>query len=78
MFEQISVDPQICGGKPCIKGTRIPVYMLLELLEQGLNFQQIIQNYYPQIDVEQIKACIHYANALVQDEEIYYAEELAL
>ena len=78
MFEQISVDPQICGGKPCIKGTRIPVYMLLELLEQGLNFQQIIQDYYPQIDVEQIKACINYANALVKDEEIYYAEELAL
>jgi uncharacterized protein (DUF433 family) len=58
MFEHISVNPEICGGKPCIKGTRIPVYMVLELIEHGLTFDQIISDYYPQLKIEQIKACI--------------------
>jgi len=78
MFEHISVNPEICGGKPCIKGTRIPVYMVLELVEHGLTFDQIIHDYYPQLKIDQIKACIQYANSLVKEEDIVFAEEMSL
>ena len=72
MFDQISVNPKICGGKPCIKGTRIPVYMILELLEQGLSFEKITTDFYPQITDDQIKACIKFANSLVKNEDIFF------
>ena len=44
-FERITVNPKILGGKPCIRGTRIPVTMILELLEDGLSFDEIIRDY---------------------------------
>lgn len=58
MFERISVDPEICGGKPCIKGTSIPVFMILELIEAEIGFDKIIEEYYPDITKEDIKACV--------------------
>ena len=67
--ERISINPEICHGKPCIKGTRIPVYLILEMLEYGLSFKDIIEEY-PHISVDDIKACIKFAKALVNDEEI--------
>jgi len=75
MFERISVDPKICGGKPCIKGTRIPVTMVLELLEDGLSFDEILRDYYPTLTVADIRACIEYARSLIEGEEVYFAEE---
>jgi uncharacterized protein (DUF433 family) len=65
MFERISVNPEICGGEPCVKGTRIPVYMVLELVEAGIPFKEIIERYYPSLTEEDIKACVHYATAKV-------------
>lgn len=75
MFERISVDPTICGGKPCIKGTRIPVTMVLDLLQDGLSFEQILTDYYPTLTVADIQASIQYAKSLVEGEEVYFAEE---
>jgi uncharacterized protein (DUF433 family) len=49
-MERISVDPHVCHGQPCIKGTRIMVYLVLELLEAGLTPERIIKEYYQQID----------------------------
>ncbi|MHA1649352.1 MAG: DUF433 domain-containing protein [Candidatus Helarchaeota archaeon] len=66
---RISIDPEICHGKPCIKGTRIPVYLILEMLEHGLSFKEILEEY-PHITVEDIKACIRFAKALINNEEI--------
>ena len=62
---RISIDPDLCHGKPCIKGTRIPIYLILEMLEYGLSFKEILEEY-PHITVEDIKACIAYAKALVK------------
>ena len=75
MFDRISVNPDIYGGKPCIKGTRIAVYMILDLIEDGLSFEEILQDYYPHITVEDIKACLEYAKAIIANEEIHFAEE---
>ena len=72
--ERIRINPAVCFGKPCIKGTRIPVYMVLELLEQGLTAEAIIQQCYPELSPEDIKACIHYAAALLQNEEVAIQE----
>ncbi len=78
MFDRISVNPNICGGKPCIKGTRIPVAMVLDLLEDGVTFEEILRDYYPHLTVADIKACIEYARALIEGEEIHFVEEVAL
>ncbi len=60
---RISVNPQIHFGKPCIEGTRITVQSVLELLNEGLSFGTIIQDYYPDLQVEDIRACLQYAIA---------------
>ncbi|HYA40214.1 MAG TPA: DUF433 domain-containing protein [Syntrophobacteraceae bacterium] len=69
LAECISVDPHVCHGQPCISGTRIMVYLVLELLEAGLTPDAIIQEYYPQIDRQDIEACLHYAASLIRDAE---------
>ncbi|OGQ01486.1 MAG: hypothetical protein A2026_21430 [Deltaproteobacteria bacterium RBG_19FT_COMBO_46_12] len=69
LIERIQVDPKICHGQPCIKGTRVMVYLVLELLEAGLTSDQIIQDYYPQLMKQDIEACLHYAASLIRDTE---------
>jgi len=61
LLERISVDPEVCHGQPCIRGTRIMVYLILELLEAGVSPEQIIRDYYPQLTKEDIEACLHCA-----------------
>jgi len=70
MLERISVSPDIHFGKPCIKGTRIPVQDVLELVAEGLSFEQIIKDNYPDVTTEDIRACLRYAAALVAAEDI--------
>ncbi len=65
------MDPKIRFGKPCIKGTRITVQEVLELVNEGLPFQRIIEEYYPELTVEDIKACIKYAIDLISSEEVH-------
>ena len=69
LIERIQVDPKICHGQPCIKGTRVMVYLVLELLEAGLTSDQTIQDYYPQLMKQDIEACLHYAASLIRDTE---------
>lgn len=65
--ERIVSDPNICAGKPCIKGTRIPVHIILDLLASGESFEGI-KKAYPNITDEDIKACLSYASALADEE----------
>ncbi len=75
MFERIAINQKIAGGKPTVRGTRIPVATVLELIEDGLSFDQIQRDYFPQLTREDIQACVEYAKALVADEEIRFADE---
>lgn len=75
---RIAINPGILGGKPCVRGTRIPVTMVLELMEDGLTFQQVIDDYYPQLTDEDIKACLEYARAVVEGEDIHFVDEKPL
>ncbi len=73
MNERISINPQIHFGKPCIAGTRITVQNVLELINEGLSFNEIKRDYYPDLETEDIKACLDYAIALVSAEDIKVA-----
>ena len=73
MKERISVNPNIHFGKPCVAGTRIPVQNVLELVREGLSFQQIMQDYYPDLQVEDIRACIQYAIEVIAVEDLHVA-----
>jgi len=73
MNERISVNPTIHFGKPCVVGTRITVQSVLELINEGLSFEEIKQDYYPDLKVEDIKACVDYAIALISAEDIKIA-----
>ncbi len=69
-MKRISVDSQIHFGKPCITGTRITVQSVLELLNEELSFEDITRDYYPDLEIADIKACLQYAIALISAEEI--------
>jgi uncharacterized protein (DUF433 family) len=75
MDNRIEATPDICHGQPCIKGTRIMVYIIIELLESGLIPDDIIKDYYPNITKEDIKQCLHYAATLIKDQEYVPFEE---
>jgi len=68
---RIIVDPSIHFGKPCIANTRIPVEAVLELIEENIPFDKIIADYYPELQVDDIKACIRYATDLIRSEETH-------
>jgi uncharacterized protein (DUF433 family) len=70
MGERIEVNPKILGGKPVIKGTRIPVYLILELLSAGYNFKRIVKAY-PSLTEQDIKAAVDYAAQIVKNEETF-------
>ncbi|MCI0420146.1 MAG: DUF433 domain-containing protein [Acidobacteria bacterium] len=73
-MDRITVNPKIHFGKPCVAGTRITVQSVLELLNEGLTFDAIIRDYYPDLQVDDIRACLRYAIALVSAEDIHVAE----
>lgn len=66
-LERITTDPKVMHGKPCIKGTRIPVYLILNLLAGGMPEAEILENY-PDLVKEDIQACIKYASLLAEQE----------
>jgi len=63
---RIVSDPSVCGGKPCIRGTRIPVAVILDNLAEGLDHADILANY-PSLKRDDIRAAMAYAAALSRD-----------
>lgn len=59
LFDRISVDPNVCFGKPCIKDTRIWVSLILDFLASGMSFDEILADY-PSLTIEDIRAAIAY------------------
>ncbi|MBA2278160.1 MAG: DUF433 domain-containing protein [Chloroflexia bacterium] len=59
LLSRISVDPAVCFGKPCIRGHRIWVSLMLDLLASGLSIEEVLDEY-PQLAREDILACIAY------------------
>ena len=71
MRERITVNPQIHFGKPCVAGTRIPVQSVLELVREGLAFADIIRDYYPDLQPEDVRACVQYAIDVLAVEDLH-------
>ena len=63
-------DPDICGGEPCIKDTRIPVYVILSHLAAGEDSDTILKNF-PRLKHEDILACLEYAAYLATEKAVY-------
>ena len=72
--KRIAIDPKIMAGKPIIKGTRIPVDLIVKLLAQGLTPREILEDY-PQLRKEDIKAALEYVSALIKGEDIFPLKE---
>lgn len=69
----LSVSSEICHGKPFFRSTRIPVYVVLELLEGGVKPEEIVgQNYYPDLTLEHVRAALHFAAQYAKNQEYLF------
>ena len=66
---RIEAKQDVMMGKPCIKGTRIPVYLMLQKMAAGESAEQLLDAY-PQISPEDLRACLEYAAALAGEEVV--------
>lgn len=70
LLSRITQDPEICHGKPCIRGLRYPVEWLLELLSSGMTYEEILVDY-PDLERADILAVLLYAARLSQVKHVY-------
>jgi len=68
-IEQIEINPRVCNGKPAIKGTRIPISVILEQIAEGESWDNILENY-PELKREDIKAALLYAKETLDHTEV--------
>ena len=66
LLSRVSVDPKVCGGKPCIRGTRIYIAIILDGLAEGLTPEQLL-DHYPQLTLDDIHAALAYAAELARE-----------
>lgn len=64
-FERISIDPNICHGQACVKGTRIPVHQIVRMLANGDTVEDLLAEY-PSLERADIMACLDYAAELAE------------
>lgn len=69
LLDRITANPEIFGGKPIIRGLRISVELILSLLAQGEPIEAILDDY-PDLEVEDIRACLAYAHAVVANDRL--------
>ena len=67
MYPRISINPKVCHGQACIKGTRIPVHQILRMLAGGDTIEELLIEY-PSLKREDILICLDYAASLAEDQ----------
>jgi len=65
LLERITIDPEVCHGKPCIRNMRFPLEVVLGLLSSGMTIEEILTDH-PQLEREDILASFEYANILLK------------
>jgi len=70
LLKRIVMDPEIMAGKPIIRGTRIPVDLILKLLGQGMTVDEILEDY-PHLGKEDIKAALLYGAEVISSEDVF-------
>jgi uncharacterized protein (DUF433 family) len=73
--ERVSIDPKVCHGQACVKGTRIPVHQIVRMLANGDTIEELLEEY-PSLEREDILACLDYA-ATLAEEQVTPIETLA-
>ena len=73
MFNRISIDPKVCHGQACIKGTRFPVHQIVGMLANGDTVDALLKAY-PTLEREDILACLEYAATLTEEQIAPIAE----
>jgi uncharacterized protein (DUF433 family) len=68
--ERIAIDPAVLVGKPVVRGTRLAVQLIVDLLAQGWTEQELLSNY-PGLTADDIRACLAYASAVLSAEKVY-------
>jgi uncharacterized protein (DUF433 family) len=66
-FDRITIDPEVCSGKPCIRAMRMPVHQIVDLVAAGTSFEQILEDF-PYLDAEDVKQALAYAAWLTREE----------
>ncbi len=66
-YERITFDPQILGGRACIRGMRVSVSLLVNLVANGMSVEQILKEY-PLLEADDIRQALQYASALTNEE----------
>ena len=66
-YERISIDPKVCHGQACIKGTRIPVHQIVRMLANGDTIEELLEEY-PSLERDDILACLDYAARLAEEQ----------
>jgi len=67
LLSRIVVDPNVLAGKPVVKGTRIPIYLIIELIAAGMNIKDVLKEY-PELKEDDVKAALLYASKLLEKE----------
>ncbi|HPD15416.1 MAG TPA: DUF433 domain-containing protein [Planctomycetota bacterium] len=70
VLERISLNPRVMVGKPVIRGTRIPVELIVRMLGQGIPEDEILREY-PRLEPEDIRAALAYAAEVLADEDVF-------
>jgi uncharacterized protein (DUF433 family) len=76
LLERISIDPNVCFGKPCIRGTRIWVSLLLDFMANGMTIEQILAEY-PQLAADDIRAAIAYGAEMTRERYVDIPTKIA-
>ncbi len=69
LLTRVTIDPAICHGKPCIRGMRWPVEVILDMLGSGMSIKEILEDH-PELESEDIFACLHYAKLTLSGHNI--------
>ncbi len=74
MLDQITINPNIHFGKPCVAGKRVTVQSVLELIREGVATEDVRRDYFPDLTPDDVRACVQYAIDLISLEDIRLAE----
>jgi uncharacterized protein (DUF433 family) len=70
LLRRISIDPAVCGGRPCIRGHRIWVSLILDFLASGTTVEEILEDY-PQLTAEDVRACMAYGSEMTRERTVH-------
>ncbi len=76
LLKRITIDVNICKGKPCIRNMRFTVSQMLELIASGMTFDEILSEY-PYIEREDISACLYYASCVLNNRNMLIIDDVA-